>query len=327
MFRHFIRRWLIAAALWVAWAAPAGAADRPYPTRPVRVVVPFNAGGSTDILARALAKRLGEELGQPFVVENKLGAGGAIGAAQVARAAPDGHTLLFTTSYFALGPAIMKNVGYDPIRDFVPVSNVAFMPMVLLVRNDLPASSVSDVIRLAKQQPGALTYSSSGPGGPPHLAAALFGNLAGISLTHVPYSGAAPALLDVASSRIDISFSTLLSAVPFLKAGRMRMLAVAYKERLTGYADVPTFADAGLPALEMVTMNAMLAPAGTPRAAVDALYGAIARIVREPAMHELITEQGALTVGDSPDHFGDFLRRDVARWAELAVANNVAAGQ
>ncbi|WP_158238271.1 Bug family tripartite tricarboxylate transporter substrate binding protein [Pollutimonas nitritireducens] len=317
--KSFRRMLSVALSLSVFGLAPQAWAAESYPAKPVRVIVPFNAGGSTDVVARAVAKGLSEKLGQTFVVENKGGAGSAIGTAEVARAKADGYTLLFTTSYFSLNPAITKNVNYDPVKDFTPITNIAFMPMVLFAKADLPAKTVAEVISLAKENPGKLNYASSGNGGPPHFAGALFGKLAGVQITHIPYGGAAPALLDVAAGRVDISFSTFSSALPFLKSGRIRAIAVASNERFADFPDVPTFAEAGLQGLDMATMYALLAPAGTPRPVVDRIYQTAMDLIAEPAMRKLIIEQGAQVVGNSPDEFAAFIRADVARWAKMAA--------
>ena len=308
----------------VLLAAPPAALAQAYPTKTVRIMVPFSAGGSTDIIARAVAMRLKEELGQPFIIENKVGASGSIAATYVAHMPGDGSTLLFTTSYLLLNAATTKISGYDPIKDFVPITNVAFMPLVLLVRNDLSAKTVADVVKLAKQRPGALTYSTSGAGGPPHMAALMFADKVGAEMLHVPYGGAAPALLGVASGQVDITFSTLLSAEPLISSGRMRMLAVAYKQRFASHPDVPTFDEAGLPGLEMQTMNAFLAPAGTPPAIVNTLYAAIAKVTKDPSFQKLLADQGAIRVVDSPNEFAMFLDKDMAHWAHLAALANKA---
>ncbi|CAN5427895.1 tripartite tricarboxylate transporter substrate binding protein BugE [soil metagenome] len=293
------------------------AAD-PYPNRTVRIIVPFAPGGSTDVVARAVAQKLTTELKQTFVIENKAGAGSAIGTAQVARAPADGYTLLFTTSYFSLNPAVTKVVNYDPVKDFEPITNVAFMPMVLLVKSDLPARTVDEVLALARKSPGKLNYSSSGIGGPPHFAGALFTDLGHVDITHVPYVGAAPALADVAAGQVDMSFSTFSSAMPFIRSGRMRPIAVAGPKRFPLMPEVPTFAEAGMPGLEMATMYALLAPAGTPRPIVDRLYEVLAQAVKDPEMRKLIIDQGADIVASNPDEFAAFIRADVARWARLA---------
>ncbi|CAN5377947.1 tripartite tricarboxylate transporter substrate binding protein BugE [soil metagenome] len=293
------------------------AAD-PYPNRTVRIIVPFAPGGSTDVVARAVAQKLTTELKQTFVIENKAGAGSAICTAQVARAPADGYTLLFTTSYFSLNPAVTKVVNYDPVKDFEPITNVAFMPMVLLVKSDLPARTVDEVLALARKSPGKLNYSSSGIGGPPHFAGALFTDLGHVDITHVPYVGAAPALADVAAGQVDMSFSTFSSAMPFIRSGRMRPIAVAGPKRFPLMPEVPTFAEAGMPGLEMATMYALLAPAGTPRPIVDRLYEVLAQAVKDPEMRKLIIDQGADIVASNPDEFAAFIRADVARWARLA---------
>jgi tripartite-type tricarboxylate transporter receptor subunit TctC len=312
-----LTRWtILAGAALCAATQPAQASDT-YPSKPVRIIVPFNAGGSTDVVARAVAQRLTKELDSSFIVENKAGGGSAIGTAQVARSTPDGYTLLFTTSYLSLNYALMKNPGYDPVKDFSPVSNLAFMPMVLLVKADLPVKTVADVIKLAKAKPNGLNYSSSGVGGPPHFAGVTFNNLAGVQITHIPYNGAAPALVDVASGLIDMSFSTFSSALPLLKGGKVRAIAVASKERFPEFPDVPTFTESGLPGMDMPTMYALLAPANTPKPIVDKLYGVMARAAKDPAMRKLIAEQGGQVVGNSPQELAAFVREDVARWNNL----------
>jgi tripartite-type tricarboxylate transporter receptor subunit TctC len=295
-----------------------GIAAEAYPNKAVRVIVPFNAGGSTDVVARAVAHRLGEKLGQTFVVENKAGAGSAIGTAEVARAKPDGYTLLFTTSYFSLNPAITKNVNYDPIKDFTPITNFAFMPMVLFVNADFQAKTVPEIIAAAKADPGKHTYASSGNGGPPHFAGALFSNLAGVELTHIPYGGAAPALVDVAAGRVDMSFTTFSSATPFMKSGKLKPVAIASEKRFEAFPDVPTFEEQGVKGLDMSTMYALLAPAGTPQPVVDKLYQASMDLLKDPEIRKLIVDQGAQIVGNNPKEFADFIKKDVPRWAKLA---------
>ncbi|WP_442593704.1 Bug family tripartite tricarboxylate transporter substrate binding protein [Parapusillimonas sp. JC17] len=265
--------------------APIAADAQTYPGKAVRVIVPFNAGGSTDVVARAVAQRLGKQLGQSFVVENKGGAG---------------------------------SVNYDPVKDFAPITNIAFMPMVLFVNSGFPAKTVADIVATAKAAPGKHTYASSGNGGPPHFAGALFTNLADIDLTHVPYGGAAPALIDVASGRVDMSFTTFSSAMAFMKSGQLQPVAIASHERFQGFPDVPTFEEAGLKGLDMSTMYALLAPAGTPRPIVDKLYESVMTLLKDPEIRKLIVDQGAQIVGNTPDEFAEFVKADVARWAKLA---------
>ena len=280
--------------------------------------MPFNAGGSTDVVARAVAQRMSQELGESFIVENKGGAGSAIGTAEVARAKPDGYTLLFTTSYFSLNPAITKNVNYDPLKDFTPITNVAFMPMVLFVNADFPAKTVPEIVAAAKKDPGKITYASSGNGGPPHFAGALFGNLAEIDITHVPYGGAAPALVDVAAGRVDMSFTTFSSAMSFMKSGRLEPVAIASDQRFETFPDVPTFEEVGIEGLDMSTMYALLAPAGTPQPIIDKLHQTVMKLIEDPELRQLIVNQGAQVIGNDPQEFAEFIKRDVARWAKLA---------
>jgi tripartite-type tricarboxylate transporter receptor subunit TctC len=294
--------------------AARAAAD--YPSRPIRLVVPWAPGGSTDILARTTAERLAKALKQPVIVENRPGASGNIGAEAVARAAPDGYTLLFTSTNLTLNPAVIPQTPYDPIKDFTGVTMVAFAPMMLVTKAGFAGDSLKGLIEYGKAHPGVLNFSSSGAGGAPHLAGEMFKQATGLDITHVAYTGAAPALQDVLSGQVQMTFTTYISAQGLLSSGRLKALGVASKERLPVVPDVPTFAEQGLD-IQIGTMFGLLAPAGTPRPIVDKLYAVIKQTAADTAFREKIVQQGGTVVADDPGHYNAYLREDVARWSAL----------
>jgi tripartite-type tricarboxylate transporter receptor subunit TctC len=287
-----------------------------YPSRPIRMIVPWAPGGSTDILARTTAERLTLALKQPVIVENRPGASGNIGAEAVARAAPDGYTLLFTSTNLTLNPAVIPHTPYDPIRDFTGISMVAFAPMMLVTKAGFAGDTLQGLIAYGKAHPGKLNFSSSGAGGAPHLAGEMFRMATGLDMVHVPYTGAAPALSDVLAGQVQMTFTTYISAQGMLAAGQMKALGVASRERLKVAPGVPTFAEQGLD-IEIGTMFGLLAPAGTPRFIIDKLYAAIEQAAKVPAFQEKILQQGGSMVADDPDHYNAYLREDVAKWTRL----------
>jgi tripartite-type tricarboxylate transporter receptor subunit TctC len=294
--------------------AQSGAAG--YPSKPIRLIVPWAPGGSTDILARTTAERLTTALGQPVVVENRPGASGNIGAEAVARAAPDGYTLLFTSTNLTLNPAVIPHTPYGPVRDFTGISMVAFAPMMLVTKAGFAGDSLQGLIDYGKAHPGKLNFSSSGAGGAPHLAGEMFRMATGLQMVHVPYTGAAPALTDVLSGQVQMTFTTYISAQGMLAAKQMKALGVASKERLKVVPDVPTFAEQGLD-IEIGTMFGLLAPAGTPRPVIDKLYAVIRHAADNQDFQNKILQQGGSVVADDPDHYNAYLREDVAKWAKL----------
>ncbi|MDQ6684731.1 MAG: tripartite tricarboxylate transporter substrate binding protein [Pseudomonadota bacterium] len=304
-------------ALWLALtaAAPVSAQDA-YPSRAVTIVVPYPAGGSADVLARAIGQKLGERLHQPVIVDNRGGAATAIGAREVARAAPTGYTLLLgTVSSQAINPALNK-VGYDPVADFVAVAPIGSIPFVLVANPTLPVSSVADVIALAKRQPGELTYASAGQGTSNHLAGELFANDARIKLLHVPYKGSAPALNDVLAGHVPLMFDLQATAMSQLQAGRLKALAVTSARRSELLPKVPTMAESGLPGFEVSAWFGLFAPAGTPPTIVDKLNAEIAAILRAPEMKKRLQELGVDTDEATPAAYAGFVRREAAKWAE-----------
>lgn len=280
-----------------------------YPQRPVRVIIPFPPGGGTDLIGRMIAGILSERLGVSFVADNRVGAGGVIGAEIAVKATPDGYTLLVgTPGPMTINPAMNPNLSYHPLRDFEPVTRATASHMVLVVRKELPVKSVKELIELAKRKPGALNIASSGIGSTSHLGGELFKLMAGIQMTHVPYKGTAPAAVDLLGGRIDVMIENLPILAPFIKRGDMRMLAVGGPARARSVPDVPTIAESGLPGFESTTWLGLFAPAKTPRPIIDRLHAVVASAMRAPAMTEKLEGMGYETVADdTPEQLRAYL--------------------
>lgn len=287
-----------------------------YPSRPVRIVVGYAAGGPTDLVARTVAQKLQTALGQPFVVENRPGAGSNLASEVVAAAAPDGYTLLMAAAPITMNAFTFKNLKYDVQKSYEPISLVMSAPGILAVNAQVPAKNLAELIALAKAQPGKLTYGSSGAGGSQHVAGELFKQRAGIDLIHVPYKGAAGALADLMAGHITMAFMTSLSALPHMKDGRIRPIAVAATSRLAQLPDVPTFTEAGLPGYESDSWSGLLAPAKTPPEIVARLQREVAKALASPEVHEKLTTQGAVVVGNTPAEFKAYIQQEVAYWAK-----------
>jgi len=294
----------------------AGAQPAEYPSKPIRIVVPFAAAGSTDILARVLARALSAELGQSVVVDNKPGASGNIGAEIVAKAPPDGYTLLYTSTNLTANPALMT-VPYDVVKDFTPVSRVAFLPLALFKSPQVQTRSVAELVALIKANPGKFNFSSSGKGGAPHLAGELFRMSSNLDMVHVPYNGAGPALTDVAAGQVQLTFTTFTSAQALLSAKRVDAVAVANRNRLAVMPDVPTFEEAGIKGMEIGTMNGLLAPAGTPPAIVAKIYAALVKSGQSQEFRKQFVDQGGEVLLESPAVFTSYIRDDLNRWKTL----------
>ena len=303
--------------LSVLLMTPAVFAQSAYPEKPIRIVAPFAAGGSTDILARMTAEILSKALKQPVVVENRAGASGNIGIDVVAKSAPDGYSLLFTSTNLTLNPAVYQKVPFDPVKDFSGITMVAFAPMLLITRPDFGGDSLKSLIKYGLEHPGKLNFSSSGAGGTPHLTGEMLQIATGIKMTHVPYAGAAPAITDIVAGQVEMTFTTYISAQAFLSSGRLRALAVASNERLAALPQVPTFAQEGYANMEFGTMFGLLAPANTPREVINKLYQAIKDASKLPSFNEKIVEQGGYMVMNSPTDYDQYLREDVAKWQKL----------
>ncbi len=315
--RHLGQLTVLALGLALVPAAPAHAA---YPERPITMVVPFSAGGTTDILARIVGEELGKRLGQQVVIDNRPGAGGNIGTAVVAKAAPDGYILVMgTIGTHAINASIYESMPYDPVQDFAPVTNVATVPNVLVAHPSAPFRTVPEMIDYAKANPGALNFASSGNGSSIHLSGELFKAMAEIDMVHVPYKGSGPAVIDMISGQVPlmIMFDNLPSSLPQIKAGKLMALAVTSADRTPILPDVPTIAEAALPGYEATPWFGVLAPAGTPKEIIGRLNSEIVAILGMPAVKESLLEQGAEPVGDTPEHFAEVIKADLAKWNTL----------
>ena len=305
-----------AAALIVVSTATAGLAQS-YPSKPVRVVVPYPPGGSTDIVARVIGEQLSQSMGQRFVVDNRPGAGGNIGMQLAAGAEPDGYTVVVGTTARAINMTLFKDLPYDTVKDFEPIALLTEIPLILVVNPAVEAQSVADLIALAKERPGTLNVASSGNGQSTHLAAEMFNAMAGIKLTHVPYKGSAPAITDVMAGHVQLMFDTVMSALPHVQAGKLRALAVSSAERAPVAPDVPTIAEAALPGYEAIAWNGLFAPAGTPRAIIDQLNAEVVRALQSEKVKEQLASLGATARPTTPSDFSTYVRDEVAKWAKV----------
>ena len=308
-------RWIFL-ALGALLSQPA--ASQQYPAHPVRLIAPAPPGSPVDIRTRWTADQLAAALGQPVVVENKPGAGGNLGAEAAARSAPDGHTLVVVhQGILAFNPHLYERTGFDALRDFAPVTRIIDTTLMLMVPQASPVHSVADLVRRAREQPGRLSYGSSGIGTPPHLATELFRRMANVDVVHVPYKGATPSMVDLLAARVDFSIDSPSSHGPHVKAGKLRALAVTSRQRLPAFPAVPTMAEAGLTAYEYQAWIGLLAPAGTPRDIVQRLNAEMVRALRSPGTKELFAGQGGMPVGDSPAEFEAFIRAEHLKWGQL----------
>ena len=314
---------LAIAVLCVCGTAHAQNAAAGYPTKPVRIVVGYQAGGPTDVVARLLASRLQAQTGQPFIVENRAGAGSNLASEVVAGSAPDGYTLLMAAAPITMASFVYKGLKWDVQSSFEPISMVMSAPAILAVAPNLPAKNLQELIALAKKKPGELTFGSTGSGGSQHVAGEMFKQRAGIEVTHVPYKGAAGALQDVMAGHVSMAFMTSVSALPFVKEGKVRGIAIAAPKRLPQLPDMPTMAEAGMPSFEADSWNGLFAPKGTPPAIVEKLHAEVAKAVANADMRAKLVEQGAIVVGNSPAEFKAHIRTELDRWARLFPTLNV----
>jgi tripartite-type tricarboxylate transporter receptor subunit TctC len=314
-----IAKAVLSAALVLASTtlALAQAAEASYPSQTIRIVVPFTPGGTSDILARAIGQRLSDDLGQPVVVDNRAGGGANIGAAYVAKSAPDGYTLFVISTVHAINATLYSKITYDPVRDFAPIALIAETSQVLVVDPALRINSVAELIAYAKARPGELNYSTVGSGSQPHLSAVLFDRMTGITMTHVPYRGAAEAITGLLGKHVHLTFATAPSAVPFVKSGQLRALAVTTPARIGALPEVPTMIEAGVPGYVVAGWNGLAGPAGMPAAIVDKLNAAVVKSVKDPAMQRFLLEQGAEPRTGTPQEFGTYIRDEVEKWAKV----------
>lgn len=312
----------LAAAGFIVGAGPAGAQD--FPTRPITLVVPFAAGGSTDLVARILAQKLSEQLGQNVVVENRAGAGGNLGAAAVAKADPDGYTLLYgTISTHTLNPLMAKRSAYDPVKDFEPVGLVGSIPNVMVVNPSVPAKSVQELIAAAKADPAKYSYASSGVATPLHLSGEMFNAMAGTKMAHVPYRGAGPAMNDLVAGQVPVMFDNLPTSVEQIKAGKIRALAVTTKQRVKQMPDIPTMDEQGLKGYETYSWQAIFAPAKTPKPVVDRLNAEIAKALADATVQKRLDELTMTVTPSTPAELGKHVADQLAVWGPIVKATGV----
>ena len=308
-------------ALSLAAALPAHAE---FPDRALKIVVPYPPGGTTDLLARAIAPRLSERLHQPVIVENRAGAGGVIGAQAVAKAPGDGYTLLFgTIASHAILPVLQKPAPYDALKDFAPITQVASTPNVLVANPAVPVKTLAELLALARTQPGTINFGSTSQGGSPHMSGELMKSMAHLDIVHVPYKGGGPMLIDLMGGQIQIGFDNLPSSIQHIRAGKVRALAVTTAKRWPGAPDIPTVAEAGIPGYEASAWFGLLAPASTPRAVVELLQRHVSAILRQPEVAKQFLEQGAEPVGSTPDEFSKLIAAELQKWTRVVAATGV----
>ena len=312
-------RLLVALLLLLASALPSGAQG--YPDKPIRLVIPFPAGGGADSMARPLAQKLTTQLGQPVVLDHKSGAGGTIAAETAAAASPDGYTLMFATlGTHAINPSLYAKLRYDPVKDFVPVALTHVAPRVLVVHPSVPAQNVKELLALAKARPGTLTFGSSGNGGVNHLAGELMKSMAGVDMIHVPYKGAAPAAVDLLGNRLSMVFDSIVVWSDHIKTGKVRALGVSSAQRSAALPNVPSIAEAGLPGFDVANWLGVLAPAKTPAAIVAKLNAELRSAMTDPDMRQQMAAVGVDPATSTPQEFGDIIRKDIAKWAVVVKA-------
>lgn len=315
--------WLALIFLLVDGVSPIVATAQTYPSKPIRFVAAYSAGGPSDIVTRAIGKRMSEVLGQPVIVENRAGAGGHIGAASVAHAAPDGYTLLLGGSYLTIGPSMYKHLSYDPDKDLVKIALIALNQYLMVVHPTVPVHSVKDLIKLAKSRPGELNYASSGLGAPPQLATALFSAMAKIKVVHIPYKGATPALTALISGEVDFYIGGISGALPHVKSNRLRALAVTGVRRSSELPEVPTMSEAGLPGYALNTWFGVVGPAGIPEVIVKRLNESVTAIVKETATAKYLVSLGLEPATSTPQEFDASFRRELPKFSSIVKSAGI----
>jgi tripartite-type tricarboxylate transporter receptor subunit TctC len=314
---------LILSTLLAAVFSAASAFAQGFPAKPITIVVPFTAGGAADTLAREVAEKMRAKFKQAVIVDNKPGAGTTIASSFVAKAPADGYTVLFAASSLGIAPSLYKSVGYDPIKSFEPVTQLASITHVLVVNPSVPAKNVKEFIAWAKANPGKVSYASVGAGTTTHLEAELFKKMAGVDMTHIPYKGSQPALIDLISGQVQAMFDAYSSSSPMAKDGRVRILAVTTDKRSGSAPDVPTIAEAGVPGFDVMTWMGLLAPAGTPKDIVSSLHQAAAEALADPQVQTKLKTLGFDTIGSSPAEFSTYLKKDVTNWTAFIKSQNI----
>ena len=303
--------------LLVVFSFSSTTAAQGYPSKPVRLIVPFAAGGSTDIMGRLVAQKLTALWGQQVVVDNRPGGSTVIGTDIVAKSAPDGHTLLVTPAPFTIVPSLLKKLPYDPAKDFEPITLINTTPLVVIVHPGVPAKNIKELTALAKARPGVLNFGSSGSGGSNHLAGELFNAMANVKITHVPYKGNGPAMTDLLGGHIDMAYNGLTSALQHIKTGKLRALGVTSLKRTAALPEMPTLDEQGLKGFQAVAWNGLTGPAGTPKAAVERTAGDVARLMKSPELAEYLKREGSDPVGSTTAEYRDFLTGEIAKWKKV----------
>lgn len=310
-------------ALWAFCACAAIA--QPYPTKQIRIIVPQPPGGSTDLLARPLAQRIGDSFGRIVVVDNRSGAGSTIGTALAAEAAPDGYTLLIVAASFTANPSLYKNLTHDPARDFAPITMLTSIPSLLVVHPSLPVKSVKDLIALAKAKPSQLNFGSSGIAGGTHMSMELFKYETGIEMVHVPYKGGSSAVIGLVSGEVHLMMATIPTVLPYIKMGKLRALAVSTERRSGVVPEVPTIAESGAPAFEYASWIGLLAPAKTPQAIIARLNAEAIKAINSPEMKNMLAQDASEIVGNTPEQFASIIKTEIARWINVNKVARISA--
>lgn len=310
-------KWIRAVALIAAFGVIGAVQAQTYPAKPVRIVVPYPPGGTTDILTRLIGQKLSETWGQQAIIDNRAGASGNIGADAVVRSAGDGYTLLSASTVHTVNPSLYSKLSYDPLKDFTPITLLAQVANILVVHPSLPVKSVKEFIAFAKARPGQLNFSSAGNGSAPHLTAEMFKTMTGVDIVHVPYKGAPPAMTDLLAGHVALTFATAPSAVPYVRSGRLNALGVSSAARIPALPDVPTIAEAGVPGYESIGWNGLVGPAGMPRAVVNKLNAEVVKILQAPEVVKRLGDLGLETRTSTPAEFAAFLKVEVVKWAKV----------
>ena len=319
-----MKKWLSAALVCLSGVSIAGLAQaQSWPTKPIKFIVPYPPGGGTDVIARIVQEPLAKELGQQVIIDNRGGAGGSIGSALAAQSPSDGYTVLFTLSSHTINPAIYTKLPFDTEKDFSSVVTVASLPQILVANPNFPAKTVKEVIEMAKAKPGSISYASVGNGSPGHLAGAMMASDAGVDMTHIPYRGGGPAVTDVMAGQVPLLWVSIPAAAQFVKAGKLRALAVSTVKRSAVFPDVPTMVESGFKGFEVDSWYAMFVPAKTPQAIIDRINKAAVNVLAQPEVKEKLLGQGAEAVGDSPAQLSGVVKKEIAKWKQVVKSANI----
>ena len=319
-----MKKWISGALVCLCGASTAGLAHaQSWPTKPIKLIVPYPPGGGTDVIARIVQEPLAKELGQQVIIDNRGGAGGSIGSALAAQSPSDGYTVLFTLSSHTINPAIYTKLPFDTEKDFSSVVTVASLPQILVANPNFPAKTVKEVIEMAKAKPGSISYASVGNGSPGHLAGAMMATDAGVDMTHIPYRGGGPAVTDVIAGQVPLLWVSIPAAAQFVKAGKLRALAVSTVKRSAVFPDVPTMVESGFKGFEVDSWYAMFVPAKTPQTIIDRLNKATVNVLAQPEVKEKLLGQGAEAVGDTPAQLSGVVKKEIAKWKQVVKSANI----